>query len=149
MLKSPKFKVSYEIHANSEEIYWTKARWKTSWANTKVYISMSGIKALQLLPALLTARCFFLLNWFHFLLAAFLSRYPMTWASLISWGLQGNKGNPGFNSIASYNSLFGLSSRNTLDTCLALVAFLSCSLILKPEPYGRNCQFLLFVGVRT
>jgi hypothetical protein len=37
----------------------------------------------------LTATNFFLLSWFHSLLAAFLSRYTMALASLTSWSLQG------------------------------------------------------------
>jgi hypothetical protein len=56
---------------------------------------MADVKAVfrSLTPflSLLTATNFFLLGWFHYLLAAFLSRYPMVLASQTSWGLlQGN-----------------------------------------------------------
>jgi hypothetical protein len=64
-----------------------EARPKNSWANSKLCISMSDV---QLFSALFDATHFFLLHWFHFLLAAILGRYPKVLASLIFWDLQGN-----------------------------------------------------------
>ena len=77
-----------------------KARSKASWANSKLYISMSKCSSdLQLFSALLTATNFFLLGWFHSLLAAFFRRYSLAFQT--SWGLQGN-----FNFAASCSNVW-------------------------------------------
>jgi hypothetical protein len=70
-----------------------------------------------------------LLGWFRSLLAAYLGRYPTALVSLTFWALQSN---PGFTFTASHNGFSGLPCRNTPDTHLALVAFLSCR--------GRFCN---------
>jgi hypothetical protein len=76
---------------------WSKERANTSWADSKLYISMSDP---QLLSALLTAMQFFLLGWFPSWLAAFLGRQPMALVSLPSLGLQGK-----VNFITSYSNV--------------------------------------------
>ena len=125
---------------------WVKARPKTGCANSKLCISILMWKHssyFQLLSALLTTTYFSLLGWFHSLLAALLSRYPMALASPASWGLQGN---PGFTFTASHNGLFRPPFRDTPDTCLTSAAFLRHSLTLKPEP----CDWgLLLAGAGT
>ena len=67
---------------------------------------------LQLHSALLTATHFFLLDFFHSLLAVFLGRYPTTLASTIVWGLQGNLGST---FRASCNGLSRLPFRDSPD----------------------------------
>ena len=105
---------------------------------------------LQLLSALLTAAHFFFFGWFHYLLAAFLGRYPMALTSLPSWSLHGN---PGFTFTASCNGLSGPPCRDIPDTHLVSATLLSHGrrflnsfllfLTLKPEPHGQSCQVLL------
>jgi hypothetical protein len=52
---------------------------------------MSDVEAVFRSPtpfsSLLTATKFFLLGWFHYLLATLFRRYPMPLASQTSWGL--------------------------------------------------------------
>lgn len=99
---------------------------------------------LQLLSALLTTT-YSLLDWFCSLLAALLSRYPMT--------------HPGFSFTASCNGLSVLPWGDTSHTYLSPMALLRygrksynaflVSLILKSEPCGWNCQVLLLDGDGT
>ena len=71
--------------------YWTKAKLKTSWANLKLRISMSDVKALlKSFHLYWPKQTSFSWAAFHSLLAAFLSICPTALTSLTSWGLQGN-----------------------------------------------------------
>ena len=79
-----------------------KAQLQTNWANSKLQISISGIKALfrSPIPFILVDYCwqiwysagtnFTLLGWFHSLLAVFLGKNPTSLTSLTSSGIQGN-----------------------------------------------------------
>ena len=92
-VKSPKFKVSSEIYQSLNCNSQSKSGNQLGKLQTLIF--MADVKAVfrSLTPflSLLTATNFFLLGWFHYLLAAFLSRYPMVLASQTSWGLlQGN-----------------------------------------------------------
>lgn len=127
----------------------------------KLNCAISKFKTLYRSPTLLA----FLTGWLkhtslglvHFLLAAFLGRYPRALVSLTSWCLQGISA---LNITASYNVLstkhwFG----DILDTCMASAPFfrhggkfcklLLLSLPLKPEPHGWNCQVMLATGAVT
>lgn len=93
--------MAQDIHSQfqniSERNYWTKARPKTSWSNSKLYVSMFNAKVVfrTLAPFILVDCCwqiwhsavtnFILLSWFHSLLATFLGRYPMALISLTLW----------------------------------------------------------------
>jgi hypothetical protein len=71
--------------------YWTKASSKTSWANSRLFLSMSNVKELfrSLTPFILLDCCchsaetsFILLGWFYSLLADFLSIYSIAMTTL-------------------------------------------------------------------
>lgn len=82
---------------------------------------MSKISSdLQLLSPLLTATHFSLSGWYHSLLAAFFSKYPMSLASPTGWGLQGSQG---FTFTASNSGLSRPSGKDALKH--TSVAFLS------------------------
>jgi hypothetical protein len=66
---------------------WKKVKAKSSWAKSNFGMSKSNV---QLLFTLLTATQFFLLGWFHSLLATFLGSYLTGLPSLTSWSIQGN-----------------------------------------------------------
>lgn len=93
--------------------YWAKARWKTSWANSKLCISMSDVKTLFRSPT-----PFSFVNWntlfFSWVVPLPISSSPQqdptALASPVSWGLQGN---PGFSFTASCSSLSRPPFRNT------------------------------------
>lgn len=114
--------MAHNIHYHSkreegsiERKYWTKARLKPAGhtPNSASLCLMSNCSSdLQCLSALLTAAHFCLLGWFHALLAALLSRFPMALAFPTSWNLQGN---PGFSFTASCNGF----SRPPSGTALA------------------------------
>ena len=115
-----------------------------------------GSSNLYVFSSLLTATYFSLLGLFHTQSVASLGRYTMTLASPTSWGLQGK---PGFTFTVSNNGPSGPPCRDTSDTCLASVAFLTLrrrfynpflvSLTLKPEPCGQSCQVLLLAEAET
>lgn len=76
---------------------------------------------LQLLSPLLIATYILLLGWFHFLSAAFLGRYPTPLAPQYF----GSPKQSRLHLHSSHNGFSGLPCRNTPDTYLASVAFLS------------------------
>lgn len=138
--------------------YWTKERPKKRLNKLQTLSSRLITRfssELQLLSVLFTATHFSLLDWFHSLLAVFLSIYPTCLASTTSWGLQGKLG---FTYIASYNGLSRTPFLDTLDTCLASLSFFSCGRILlntflfplnpKPQSHDQRCQVLLLTGLK-
>lgn len=67
--------------------FWINARPQTSWAKSKICISMFDMKSLFRPPTPFSCIDFNTLLSFRCLLAAFLGRQPMTLASPIFWGL--------------------------------------------------------------
>lgn len=63
-----------------------------------------------------------------------------------SWGFQGILG---FTFTTSWNGHSRLPFRDTSDTCQALAAILSSSLVLKPGPCDGKSQVILFAGAET
>ena len=115
--------------------YWTKARWKTNWANSKLCISMSLVKMLFRSPtpfSFVYYNILFLLGWFHSLLVDLLGRYHMALASSTSWGLQGN---PGFNSQHAMNDLSRPPFGDNPETCLALASLVTQRDSITPSFY--------------
>lgn len=104
---------------------------------------------LKLLSALLTAVHFFLLGWFHPLLAGFLRKYLMALASPIFWGLHI------IQVSASHHGIFIPSCRDTPDICLTLVVFLSLgnnfllSLSLSKNHVTKAAKFCCFLGLEN
>ena len=116
----------------------------------------NALQISQLLSAFLTPAHFFSLGWFYFLLAAFLSSYPMALASLTSWGLQGN---PGFTFTDPCSGLSRSPCRGQRWLIPGFSGFpyswivfhylFFAPLILKPEPHRGNCQVVLLIGPGT
>jgi hypothetical protein len=135
-----------------EKKHWTKARWKSSWANSALCLhtcQMSDLKLPSFL--LLIIYFFFFLGWFDSLLTAFLHGYLMTLASPTFWG---SRDNLGLHS-QFHTCPYLMSTQRQLWQIPELVAFLSdterfhnpllLSLTLKPE-HGQSCQILLLAG---
>jgi len=92
--------------------YWTKARPKTSRANSKFCLSISDIKAVFRCPTLFSfVDCSILLSWSGSIQSALFVTYPMTLPSTTPWGLQHNLG---FTLEASGYGLPGFPCRDTL-----------------------------------
>jgi hypothetical protein len=80
--------------------YWAKARPKPAGQTP----TSTSLRLILRHSTLLTAAYFFLLVWFHSLLAALLGNYPMALATPTYWGLQGN---PGFIFTVPCNGVSG------------------------------------------
>jgi hypothetical protein len=101
--------------------YWTKQdRKQGKFQTASLYLMSKHSSDFQRLSSLFTITYFFLLGWFHFLLAAFLRRHPMTLASPTFWGLQGNHDFP---FTTSQNDISRPLCRGIPDTCLASAGF--------------------------
>ena len=105
--------------------YCTKARPKDNQENSKLCLSVSGVKVLFRSP---TPFSFVDCNTLHSLelaplpISNSLCEYPTALPSLISWCLQGN---PGFTFTVSHNGLCGPACRGIPNTCSDSAAFLS------------------------
>ena len=127
--------------------YWTKARPKTSWANSKLCISMSDVKMLFRSPTPFSfVDCNTLLPPGLIEYPVLLSRCSKTLASPTSWR------SPRQSRLHLHSFMkwfFRLSCKDIPDMCLASADFLNRSLKLKSEPRGRSCQVLLLAGTGT
>ena len=127
--------------------YWTKAKLKTSWANSKLYISVPDVKMLFRSPRPFSfADC-------STLLSCGLVPLPVSsspWQVSHNSGISNILGFPRQSRLQLHSSGNGLSDsppfRDTHDTCLASAPFCKhrgkfhnpfmLFLTLKPEPHG-------------